>query len=83
VLAISCDRRVPTAAGLLRADELAAGLPRQAWQRLSAGHGAKGQRYYDGGIAYTLPPTRYRSRTQPQNPLPCTESAFHIRASND
>jgi SRSO17 transposase len=26
---------------------LAAGLPRHAWQRLSAGPGAKGQRYYD------------------------------------
>jgi hypothetical protein len=47
VLAIGCDRRVPTAAGPIRADELAAGLPRRAWQRLSAGAGAKGQRYYD------------------------------------
>jgi SRSO17 transposase len=47
VLAIGCDRRVPTAAGPLRADEIAAGLPRRAWQRLSAGAGAKGQRYYD------------------------------------
>ena len=47
VLAIGCDRRIPTAAGLLRADELAAGLPRRAWQQLSAGAGAKGQRFYD------------------------------------
>ena len=47
MLAIGCDRRVPTAAGPLRADELAAGLPRRAWQRLSAGPGAKGQRFYD------------------------------------
>ena len=47
VLAIGCDRRIPTAAGALRADELAAGLPRHAWQRLSAGPGSKGQRYYD------------------------------------
>lgn len=50
VLAIGCDRRVPTAAGLLRADELTAGLPRRAWQRLSAGPGAKGQRYYDWAL---------------------------------
>jgi SRSO17 transposase len=50
VLAIGCDRRVPTAAGLLRADELAAGLPKRAWQRLSAGAGAKGQRYYDWAL---------------------------------
>ena len=47
VLAIGCDRRVPTAVGLLRADEVTAGLPARAWQRLSAGPGAKCQRYYD------------------------------------
>jgi SRSO17 transposase len=47
VLAIGCDRRVPTPAGLVRADELIESLPRRAWQRLSAGPGAKGQRYYD------------------------------------
>jgi hypothetical protein len=47
VLAIGCDRRVPTAAGPMRADTLAANLPKGAWQRLSAGPGAKGQRYYD------------------------------------
>src|SRR6476659_4618091 len=47
VLAIGCDRRIPPSAGPVRADELAAGLPRHAWQRLSAGHGAKGERYYD------------------------------------
>jgi SRSO17 transposase len=50
VLAIGCDRRVPTQAGLLRADEVAAGLPRRAWQRLSAGAGAKGQRFYDWAL---------------------------------
>jgi SRSO17 transposase len=47
VLAIGCDRRVLTAAGPMRADALAATLPKGAWQRLSAGSGAKGQRYYD------------------------------------
>ncbi len=47
VLAIGCDRRVPTAAGPMRADALAASLPKRAWQRLSAGPRAKGQRYYD------------------------------------
>src|SRR3954466_4248137 len=46
VLAIAGNRRLPTAAGPLRADVLAAALPRRAWQRLSAGSGAKGQRYY-------------------------------------
>jgi SRSO17 transposase len=48
VLAVSCDHRVPAGAGhTTRADVLAARLPRRAWQRLSAGNGAKGQRYYD------------------------------------
>jgi SRSO17 transposase len=47
VLAIGCDRRIPTDSGPIRADELAAGLPRRAWHRLSAGPGAKGQRIYD------------------------------------
>jgi SRSO17 transposase len=47
VLAIAGNRRLPTAAGPIRADALTAALPRWAWQRLSAGPGAKGQRYYD------------------------------------
>lgn len=57
VLAIGCDRRVFTAAGSLRADALAAGLPKHAWQRLSAGSGAKGQRYYDWALITHTPTT--------------------------
>ena len=57
LLAIGCDRRVRTHAGPLRADELTAGLPRRAWQRLSAGAGAKGQRYYDWAWVTLTPPT--------------------------
>jgi hypothetical protein len=56
VLAIGCDRRVPTAAGPIRADALTASLPRRAWQRLSAGAGAKGQRYYDWAWVSLTPP---------------------------
>jgi SRSO17 transposase len=47
VLAVACDHRVPTATGPSRADELVARLPKRAWQRLSAGKGAKGHRFYD------------------------------------
>ena len=47
VLGIGCDRRVPTAGGPPRPDALAATLPPRAWQRLSAGPGAKKERYYD------------------------------------
>ena len=39
VLAIGCDRRIATAAGPIRADRLAAGLPKHAGHRLSAGLG--------------------------------------------
>ena len=48
VLAVARDHRVPAGAGrTVRADELAARLPRRAWQQLSAGDGAKGHRWYD------------------------------------
>ena len=47
VLAIAGNRRLPTPAGPLRAHVLAAALPQRAWQGLSAGPGAKGQRVYD------------------------------------
>lgn len=46
VLAISCDRRVPTEVGHLRVDDVAAALPTSAWQRRSAGAGSKGPRIY-------------------------------------
>jgi SRSO17 transposase len=47
VLAVACDHHVPTATGSRRADHLVARLPKRAWQRLSAGRGAKGHRFYD------------------------------------
>jgi SRSO17 transposase len=47
VLAVACDHRVTTPMGTHRADELIARLPKRAWQRLSAGKGAKGHRFYD------------------------------------
>lgn len=47
VLAVRCDAQIATAAGVYRVDTLAAMLPASAWQRLSAGAGAKGYRYYD------------------------------------
>ena len=48
VPAVACDHQVPAGAGhTIRADHLAARLPGKAWQRLSAGAGAKGHRWYD------------------------------------
>lgn len=47
VLAVACDHRVRAGTEPERADHLAARLPKRSWQRLSAGRGAKGHRFYD------------------------------------
>jgi SRSO17 transposase len=47
VLAVAASHRVTTAAGPCQVRTIAARLPRRAWQRYSAGEGAKGHRYYD------------------------------------
>lgn len=47
VLAVACSHRVHTRTGPTRADTVAVNLPRHAWQRLSAGQGSKGPRFYD------------------------------------
>jgi SRSO17 transposase len=46
VLAVAKSHQVSTGAGARRADQIAARLPRSAWQRYTAGPGAKGHRYY-------------------------------------
>jgi SRSO17 transposase len=43
--------------GVYRVDFLAAGLPATAWQRMSAGRGAKGHRYYDWAFIALPHPT--------------------------
>ncbi|MFE9046205.1 IS701 family transposase [Streptomyces sp. NPDC007818] len=59
VLAVSRKRPIATRAGILRAGVLAHGLPKQAWQRLSAGAGAKGHRFYDWAqVDMASPPDR-------------------------
>ena len=70
VLAVACDHRIPAAAGrAARADELAARLPRRAWQRLSAGQGAKGNRWYDWAwIAINDDSPGYRVPADPPQP---------------
>jgi SRSO17 transposase len=77
VLAIGCDRRIQTAAGPMRADDVAAGLPRHAWQRLSAGAGAKGQRVYEWAwIDHT-------DREQREDPLDTQQWSLLIRRHPD
>ena len=50
VLAVACSHQVRTGLGVYRVDVLAASLPTSAWQRVSAGRGAKGYRYYDWSL---------------------------------
>ena len=47
VLMIACNQHVPTPAGPMPADQCAKLAPKGSWQRLSAGQGSKGERYYD------------------------------------
>ncbi|WP_307670310.1 IS701 family transposase [Streptomyces sp. V2I9] len=47
VLAVARSHEAVTGAGKLRADTLARKIPKRAWQKLSAGAGAKGYRFYD------------------------------------
>ncbi|MET9883780.1 IS701 family transposase [Streptomyces sp. NPDC006430] len=50
VLAVACSHEATTGAGKFRADALAKKVPKRAWQKLSAGAGAKGHRYYDWAV---------------------------------
>ncbi|MFD8931463.1 IS701 family transposase [Streptomyces mirabilis] len=50
VLAVACSHEAVTKAGKFRADTLAKKVPRRAWQKLSAGAGAKGHRFYDWAV---------------------------------
>ncbi|PJN38049.1 DDE transposase [Streptomyces sp. CB02959] len=51
VLAVACDHQIATRAGKVRVDTLVKMLPKRAWQKLSAGVGAKGRRFYDWALA--------------------------------
>jgi SRSO17 transposase len=59
VMAVSCDAVIPTAAGKKRADELAALVPDQGWQRLSCADGSKGPRLYDWALIGTRSPDHH------------------------
>ncbi|MEU9245813.1 IS701 family transposase, partial [Streptomyces sp. NPDC048385] len=50
VLAVACSAEVRTGAGKFRADALVQKVPKRAWQKLSAGRGAKGLRFYDWAV---------------------------------
>jgi SRSO17 transposase len=56
VLAVAKSHPVTTAIGVRPAGELAKRLPARAWQRLSAGPGAKGPRWYDWALIEVTDP---------------------------
>ncbi len=58
VLAVACSAEVATQGGKFRADVLAKRLPKRAWQKLSAGRGAKGHRFYDWAVIDLAGPDR-------------------------
>ena len=56
VLAVAKDHRFTTGIGVRRAIDLAVRLPASCWQRISAGSGAKGPRWYDWALVETTDP---------------------------
>jgi SRSO17 transposase len=56
VMAVPCSEPVTVPAGQRRADELAAVVPADAWQRLSCADGSKGPRLYDWALIDTASP---------------------------
>ncbi len=59
VLAVPKSFTATTAAGRLRAGELAQLVPEAGWQQVSCGDGAKGPRFYDWALIATTSPARH------------------------
>jgi SRSO17 transposase len=53
VLAVAKSHQIATGIGARRAIDLAVRLPARSWQRLSAGPGSKGERWYDWALVAT------------------------------
>ncbi|MFB9891553.1 IS701 family transposase [Planobispora takensis] len=76
VLAVARDHQIITGAGKVRADAVITKIPKNAWQRHSAGPGAKGERRYDWAlIATTSPAHRLLVRRSVSRP---SELAFYL-----
>jgi hypothetical protein len=63
VLAVAKSHRFTTGIGTRRAIDLAVRLPASAWQRISAGAGAKGPRWYDWALIEVSDPALTSSDT--------------------
>jgi DDE superfamily endonuclease len=76
VLQVAANRRVPTHAGPVRVDELAATVPDSAWQHYSCGPGSKGPANTPGRGLPCCP----RTRTTPASTI-CSSAATTPPAS--
>lgn len=59
MLAVPKSFAAATAAGQMRAGELAARVPAAGWQQVSCGDGAKGPRFYDWAVIATTSPDHH------------------------
>ena len=78
-IAVPASHRVTTPAGRFTVTSLLDRLPRRAWQRVRAGHGAKGDRHYDWAMIETGPDAP-RPVTSPGT-ASCSSAATAIPAS--
>ena len=62
VLAVAKSHQVMLPTGTARIDHIAHGMPSRAWNRRSAGKGAKGDRDYDWGLGTDRPASRRGGR---------------------
>jgi SRSO17 transposase len=72
VLTVAKDHQILTGIGARRAIELAVRLPKWSWQRLSAGRGSRGERWYDWALVETTDPA-----SDPADDPDATSSGHH------
>jgi SRSO17 transposase len=65
VLAVAKDHQILTGISARRAIDLAVRLPKRSWQRLSAGRGSKGERWYDWVLVETTDPASEPASARP------------------
>jgi SRSO17 transposase len=76
VLAVAKDHQIVTGIGVRRAIDLAVRLPKRSWQRLSAGRGSKGERWYDWALVETTDPASDPA-SDPADDPDATSSGHH------
>nr|WP_269330522.1 IS701 family transposase [Kineosporia babensis] len=77
MLAVAKDHQIRTGIGLRRAIDLAVRLPAATWQRLSAGQGAHGHRWYDWALIDTIDEETAALHDDSQESPPTAPSVRH------